>query len=73
MLTIFLLNTRPAITQCTGSGNEEEIYNQFGFPIGRRIDFCELGDNYRTRCTSFGEDLGQPRQLKGVGCSQKHQ
>ena len=36
--TIDLLNTRPAITQCTGSETEEEIYSQFGFPIVRIID-----------------------------------
>ena len=44
--TINLLNTRPAITQWTGSIIEEEIEQSIPFPIGRIIDFSKLVDIY---------------------------
>ena len=44
---IDMSNTRPTITQCSFSWLERSIR----FPIGRMIDFNELGDIYRTVCT----------------------
>ena len=41
---IDIINTRPAITQCTGSVIDDEICSQFGFPIGQTNYFSELSD-----------------------------
>ena len=48
---IDLASTRPAITQCTGSDNEEYIYSHFGFLIGQIKS--ELGDIYQTERTEY--------------------
>ena len=39
--TIDLINTRPIITNADSAITEEEMYSQFGFPIGRIIDLSE--------------------------------
>ena len=46
-----LLNTRPVIIQCTGSDIPKSKLSQFGFPIVRIINLCDIYRIGRTKWT----------------------